>query len=230
MIDYWKKLSGFTIIELLITISIIGLVLTIGLVYYQDFNRRQVVVQAAKDLKSNLRLAQSKALSGEKPGGCSGTLSGYRVDFTANNYTLAAICGDIPFGARTYSFTAGVSKVSGPNSLLFRVLAGGVDPPGEIVLSGKNYSSKVVVKAGGEISLEESVVYVPSATPTPTTPAPTSTPTLPPLTPTPTSTPTPIPTSTPTPPACAGFFQQCNPPPCCSPYQCKTFFFIDLCQ
>jgi len=153
---------GFTIIELLITISILGLLLTIGLVYYQDFNRRQAVVQAAKELKNNLRLAQSMALSGEKPTGCSGTLEGYRVDFVVDSYSLSAICDGAPIEPKSYSFMAGINKVSGPDAILFKVLARGVEPPGEVILSGKGYSSKVIVNEGGEISIEENITYVPS--------------------------------------------------------------------
>jgi len=144
---------GFTLIELLIIISIMGILMTTGVAYYQNFNRRQVVIQSVKELKNNLRLAQSKALAGEKPTGC-GTLEGYRVNFAVDSYTLAAICNGLPIDPRSYPFV-GVTKTAGPNSFLFKVLSRGVSPSGEITLSNTSgYSSKVIVKEGGEISIE----------------------------------------------------------------------------
>jgi Tfp pilus assembly protein FimT len=132
-----------------------GLLLTIGYAYYQNFNRRQIVVQAAKDLKNNLRLAQSKALAGEKPTGCSTSLQGYRVTFSSGSYSIAAICGGTP-GSESYPFV-GVTKTVGPNSLLFKVLSRGVENPGTITLTSiydSSYKIKVTVNEGGEIIIE----------------------------------------------------------------------------
>jgi prepilin-type N-terminal cleavage/methylation domain-containing protein len=189
LMNYFSKdRVGFTLIELLITISIMGLLLTIGLVYYQDFNRRQIVVQAAGDLKNNLRLAQSKALAGEKEG-CVGTFGGYQVDFSSDEYVISVLCDGIPVEYRRYPLI-GLAWAGGPPYLIFKPLAGGVEnpetAPAEITLSNSsNYSSKVIVDEGGEISLKNNVDYVSPPTPTPT-PSP-----LPPgVTPLPTPTPT----------------------------------------
>jgi len=154
---------GFTIIELLITISIMGLLLTVGLVYYQDFNRRQIVVQGANDLKNNLRLAQSKALSGEK-GDCEGTFGGYQVDFSSDEYVISVLCDGIPVEYRRYPLKV-LAWAGGPPYLIFKPLAQGVENPeigpAEITLSSTNYSSEVTVSEGGEISVENDVPYVP---------------------------------------------------------------------
>jgi prepilin-type N-terminal cleavage/methylation domain-containing protein len=196
------KNKAFTIIELLITISIMGLLLTVGLVYYQDFNRRQVVVQAANNLKNNLRLAQSKALSGEKIEGCSGTFGGYKVEFfpDENEYVVSAICDHILVEYKRYSLE-GTELAEYPSYLIFKPLAGGVEiaqgggtPPGGsagITLSRINHSSEVTVSESGEIAVEADVPYVPPPTVVPT---PTPEPGSPPSEPTPTDTPIPTPT------------------------------------
>lgn len=101
-----KKFSGYTLIELLVVIAIIGILLTIGLAAYLDFNRRQVLTQAVYDLKSHLRLAEDKALNGEKlcsvcrgADGICNTLDDYRLEgwfleFTSvSSYRIYGKCG-----------------------------------------------------------------------------------------------------------------------------------------
>ncbi len=174
-----QKKKGFTLIELLVALSIIGMIFTFGFAYYQDFNRRQVVNQAAKELKNNLRLAQSKALAGEKPEGCQGQLEGYLVEFGLNEYIISAKCslsGKVDSSSIVYPLVSGVQIVNSPGTIVFNVLSLGVSEPGVITLSGTNYSNEVEVKEGGEISIDDSVPYTSMPTPTPSpSPAPTPT-------------------------------------------------------
>src|SRR3989344_5284442 len=69
--DNDQFIKGFTIIELLIVMSLLGIATTLVSAAYLSFEKRERVKSAALDLKSNLRLAQNKALSGDK--GISGT-------------------------------------------------------------------------------------------------------------------------------------------------------------
>ncbi|MFC1727228.1 Tfp pilus assembly protein FimT/FimU [Patescibacteria group bacterium] len=110
-----SRRSGFTLVEMLISISIMGLIFGVGLARYRDFDRRQIVRQAAQELKTNLRLVQKKAISGEKDcsinasGGCGGdfegcgenfatpdpderTLINWTVVFSLNNYRFFGMC------------------------------------------------------------------------------------------------------------------------------------------
>lgn len=148
-----KNCLGFTLIELLIAISIIGIIFTVGLARYNQFNRRQILVQAARELKSNLRLAQSKALAGEKPTGCD-VLSGHKLEFLGNNrdYKIVAVCGsdiDVKTG-----LTLGPSITkTGPSSVLFKILTQGAEAKVLFTLSIPGVDDVVVVTVteGGEI-------------------------------------------------------------------------------
>ncbi len=84
--------SGFTLVELLVVISILMTMLALGMSRYNAFNRRERVKQAALTLKATLRLALTKAISSQKPtSGCT-TYLGVRVSFTTGTYQTENEC------------------------------------------------------------------------------------------------------------------------------------------
>lgn len=89
-----QKRAGFTLVELLVVVGIIGILTAIGIASYNDFNQARAVEKAAQELKTNLRLAQSKAVNNEKP--CDGVLDRWRVKRTSASspyeYTIRYKC------------------------------------------------------------------------------------------------------------------------------------------
>lgn len=149
--------QGLTLIELMISITIFGILVGLGMASYNEFNRSQTLKQAALNLKSNLREAQNKALSGEKPTtGCT-VLDGFEVRFTAGNYTILAKCSPGPtYGAATtLSLPSGVQITTfpSPNPLILKVLGQGTNIVNEtdIVLSGFSKTQTVTVTSSGEV-------------------------------------------------------------------------------
>ncbi|MCR4263836.1 MAG: type II secretion system GspH family protein [Candidatus Roizmanbacteria bacterium] len=61
-----KSKKAFTLIEILITIAVLGAAVGIGTASFVSFNERQTVEQAALTLKNNFRAIQQRALSGQK--------------------------------------------------------------------------------------------------------------------------------------------------------------------
>lgn len=61
-----KSLMGFTIIEFLIVITILSITGTLVTTSYLSFERRQKIKNSALEVKSQLRLAQNNALTGNK--------------------------------------------------------------------------------------------------------------------------------------------------------------------
>lgn len=59
-----QRQSAFTLIELLVAVAIIALLTMISIPAFSGFARRQTLYQATKDLKTDLRSAQNKAVSG----------------------------------------------------------------------------------------------------------------------------------------------------------------------
>ena len=86
------KNYAYTLIELLIGISIISIIFSVGFASYRDFSRRQALIGVTKAIVSDLRLLQQKSLAGEKPDSCT-TLSGYQMDITSSTvYNFQAVC------------------------------------------------------------------------------------------------------------------------------------------
>src|SRR3989339_1397940 len=59
-----NRSSGFTLIELLIVVTIIVLVTGAAIPSFAGYVRNQTIIQATEQLKSDLRTAQNKAMTG----------------------------------------------------------------------------------------------------------------------------------------------------------------------
>jgi prepilin-type N-terminal cleavage/methylation domain-containing protein len=154
---------GFTFIELLISITIIGILLAIGSVSFREFSRRQQVSGAARQVKADLRLAQTEAFAGQKPAGCTGDLRAIffrRLNNTT--YSIDADCSGIGslINIKTVTMppntTLDAFSPSPPGgSIQFKSVADGTNLAGDITLtirgSSVSYIQNVIVKASGDI-------------------------------------------------------------------------------
>lgn len=162
------KSFGFTLIELLVVVSVIGLLFTVGIASYQEFNRKQTVSQSAKNVISGLRLAQSKAISGEKDSSKCGNPLKSRLNYwsfsvlSGNKYQIQGNCTNndakppktITFSTQEFSLPSNVS-LSSPE-IRFLPFTQGVNQPASLCLSGYNntYFYKISVTSTGEIKDE----------------------------------------------------------------------------
>jgi len=153
--------KAFTLIEVLISLSILGLLFGLGSVNFRDYSRRQQLVSAARNFKGELRLIQAKASAGEKPGSCSSTntLSSYsfkRVNSTS--YQILADClGSRSVVIKTENLPDGITMTSTQNIISFKVLGQGTNVPQgrNAVITftqvGTGNPATVTVTQGGEI-------------------------------------------------------------------------------
>lgn len=126
---------GFTIIEVLVVILIMGIIMGVGSVRFRDFQRRQIVSSAKRTLLGDVRAAQSDATSGRKPEGCTGTLDGYEFEVTNTGgpstqakYEINAICqsGSVPIKETTLAPGITITAPS-TNPVQFRTLSRGTN-------------------------------------------------------------------------------------------------------
>jgi Tfp pilus assembly protein FimT len=90
-----KKKFGFTLVELLVGITIIMLLAVVGTVSLNNFNGRQKIISTKDDLITNLRLARNYATSMQMPSGLTGTLDYIRVSFSGSDMTISAVTVDL---------------------------------------------------------------------------------------------------------------------------------------
>jgi prepilin-type N-terminal cleavage/methylation domain-containing protein len=128
---------GFTLIELLVVISIIGILTAITIPQLTAFNRRQILKNAAAEVKNNLRFAQNKAFAAEVDTNICNVpnaqaLRGwyFSVDSTTS-YSISGLCANpdtgLTFGTRSFQLPQGLTISMSPSAyILFEPLSKGV--------------------------------------------------------------------------------------------------------
>jgi prepilin-type N-terminal cleavage/methylation domain-containing protein len=152
-----KTERAYTLIEILVSLTIIGLIFGVGYISFREFSRRQALAGAARSLRGDLRLAQGQALAGKKPIGCT-VLNGYRFSTVSESvYSIMAGCsnGDFSIGKDSVSFPGGVTMSPVPGNILFKVLGQGTDLGSDVeinlVQEATGNIEKVTITTGGEI-------------------------------------------------------------------------------
>lgn len=171
---YWQ---GFSIIELVIVLSIMGIMFSVGSANFRDFQRRRTVESVAENIRSEMRLAQQYAISGRKPQDCvdnDWTLKSYQVYQTdsIHQYHIGAVCDDgdedtpdlscpthdssyPSLCVRTIELPGNVNvdftSTSTPPGVEFLVLARGAEPylEVEISLAQTSYTQTVYIQTSG---------------------------------------------------------------------------------
>jgi len=121
--------SGFTFIELLITVGLTMFLFSGMVAGYNRFTDVSRLKQAALSFKNDLRLAQTKAIAGQKPINLPCTkLVGYEVSFTESSYSIRVLCNPSQPSAplSTVTLSSKVKFSSFPSPVTFGVLTQGV--------------------------------------------------------------------------------------------------------
>lgn len=153
--------EGYTIIEILVAVSISAVIFVAGFANFRDFSRRQVLVSAVRSLKGDLRLAQEYALIGKKPEEVK-CLEPNILDtygFYVNNvgeYMIRAYCSGGAVDVKVVEMAQDVEILTpNPNPITFKVLGEGnnLSASTDITLSQVSTGDtlKVTVSPGGEI-------------------------------------------------------------------------------
>ncbi len=119
-----RDTRGFTLLELLVVVSILVMIFGVAIASFNSFNRRSRLQQAALNFKSALRFAQTRAISAEKPSGGCTTFVGMRVAFPgAGSYTIDHECTEGTVGTvETTTLPSGITFVSIPTAFTFQTL------------------------------------------------------------------------------------------------------------
>lgn len=139
-----KKMSnfkrGYTLIEILVGLTIIALLFGVGYINFRDFSRRQAIAGTAKKMQGDMSLTQQLAFSGQKPADAKcdspNLLNSY--DFTiisTSEYLIQANCSGGVVTNKDVNLPADISIISiyytgAPfNTISFKVLGQGTNIP-----------------------------------------------------------------------------------------------------
>ncbi|OGM30226.1 hypothetical protein A2630_03315 [Candidatus Woesebacteria bacterium RIFCSPHIGHO2_01_FULL_44_10] len=153
-----QKFFGYTLIELLVVLSIISTIFGIGFISYRDFSRRQQVTSAMRAIRSDMRSAQERAISGNKPTGCNGTLQGFAFNVrSAQNYRVEAIC-NTNVTVSNVNLAQNISmSIPATNPIIFLPIGLGTNLPRnqietiDVTQTATSYSQSISVSWTGEI-------------------------------------------------------------------------------
>jgi prepilin-type N-terminal cleavage/methylation domain-containing protein len=167
-------MKGYTLIEILVGLAIIGLLFSFGFVSFRDYSRRQALAGAVKEVQGDMRFAQEDALAGLKPDdvNCNNNpltpggryLNGYDFMVTSQTnpaeYEIRASCsgGSAANPTKDVLLSSGITiSVPSPNPILFKVLGQGTNISGgttasiTLSLTGLTDTATVTIGSGGEI-------------------------------------------------------------------------------
>ncbi|OGG11486.1 hypothetical protein A2Z00_03505 [Candidatus Gottesmanbacteria bacterium RBG_13_45_10] len=151
--------DGFTLIELIVAVTISLVVTGVIIANYNTYSDNQALKQAALTLKNDFRFAQGKASAGLKPteaGVICTTLNGWTVTFTVSAYTLQANCVEGAVGSvTTMALPTGLSfALPLPPAITFKVLASGTTLAASqtVTLVGRLKNYAIQVTPSGDIN------------------------------------------------------------------------------
>lgn len=154
---------GYTLVELLVALSIVGLLFSFGYVSFRDFSRRQALLGTAKKIQGDLRLAQQQALSGKKPSGVNCDSPNQLESFSFNvystsSYRIEANCTGGNLLVRDVELPEGVN-ITPPsvNPIKFKILGQGTNIASgstttiAVAQTGSSDQTVITITDGGEI-------------------------------------------------------------------------------
>lgn len=140
--------QGFSLIELIVSVSIMILIVGGVVTSYNSYNDQQKIRQVALTLKSDLRLAQSSATGSKVPTSQPCTdFAGFVVSAGEQSYTIGPTCseGTTYDEAVTTMLPPGVQLSMNPSSFTFFPIGRGVSADVQITIASEQTAFRCIV-------------------------------------------------------------------------------------
>jgi prepilin-type N-terminal cleavage/methylation domain-containing protein len=156
--------KGFSLLELIIVLSVLTMLSTIGIASFSSGSKTASVETAANDLMATFQLARSRAISQVKPSDiqvCNGVLRGYevKINVVSRSYDLNVACGDETTPTKkniipTKILPNNISFIATQNSFFFPILTGNVVGSGVVSVTGYGRTKSISVDTVGGITIK----------------------------------------------------------------------------
>lgn len=83
--------KGFSLIEILVSITILAIMSTVGIASYRNTARNQALLSDVDQIIQVLNIAKTNVNSGKKVS-CSSSLAAWQVSFLGSSYKLQEVC------------------------------------------------------------------------------------------------------------------------------------------
>ncbi len=116
------KNKSFTLIELLIVVSITLIFLGVSLVQYNTYTEQTKLKNEGKKLVDVLELAKKKALSADLFDKNCTSFTGYKVTVSLSSYSLLFGCASVYSSVQNYNLTTSITTIVGTGDYNFSPL------------------------------------------------------------------------------------------------------------
>lgn len=172
-----QVLTGFTLIEILLTLGVMSVLSVFGIATYREYSQAKTVEAAAFEVQDTLTLARSRASTQVKPDvtacGNGRELYGYQVEICPGNcsggqeYELSVVCGStgqyVEKIGQTKTLPEGVSFADTQSrNILFHVLTDGVTGADTIEITGFGIGRGVSVSPSGVVGIGDVALITPT--------------------------------------------------------------------
>ena len=122
--------KGFTLIELMIVVAIIGILAAIAIPAYQDYTVRSKVMEGLA-LASSAKIAIAEGFQADDMAGVSAAANAWNAGFSATKY-VTNVAADVNTGVITISYDGvNIPQIGGMTVNLSPFIAGAVLAPGQ---------------------------------------------------------------------------------------------------
>ncbi len=119
---------GFSLIEILVSITILAVMSTVGIASYRQTARNQALESDVAKIIQTLNIAKTNVNSGKKVSCLAKNLKAWQVTFSATGYILQEVCNDNSVSDYAKYNLVSKNTISGAPVIRFLPLAQGVTP------------------------------------------------------------------------------------------------------
>lgn len=141
----YKNKSGFSLVEIIIVLSIVAILLGISLPIYNDFRRSNDINLATNSVVNALRFTQLRSVAINEDSSWSVKVSEDIIVFKGNNYVERNASFD-----KIFNLPNGVN-ISGVLETHFAKFSGLPDITGDIILTNQNVSKTISINQKGMV-------------------------------------------------------------------------------